>query len=362
MLYKGAKMSDYALSLIEKLAKTHSLSVDEYEHLLDNQNDYIQQIISKKACRFKESVYGNKIFIRGLIEISNICKNNCLYCGIRCDNSLTTRYRLTKDEIIHCCEKGYKLGFRTFVLQGGEDMFFTDEILCDIISSIKQKFSDCAITLSLGERSYTSYSALYNAGADRYLLRHETADENHYNLLHNFTMDFDNRISCLYNLKKIGYQTGCGFMVGSPFQTNKILAKDLKFIEEFSPDMCGIGPFVPHKDTPFAQKRAGEVKKTTYLLSIIRLIKPNILLPSTTALATIDKHGHKKAILSGANVIMPNLSPDFAKQNYQLYNNKKHNDNEDAENIKHLLKEVEEIGSIISFERGDIINTHEVNQ
>lgn len=342
------------LDLIDKLEKTHSLTLEEYKYLIDNKTDESIEYIKEKAQKITKSIYGNKIFIRGLIEISNICKNDCYYCGIRNSNKYCERYRLNKEEILSAAAEGYSLGFRTFVLQGGEDLYFSDDILTDIIKNIKALYPDVAVTLSLGERSFNSYKTLFDAGADRYLLRHETADEDHYKKLHPNSMSFDNRINCLKNLKEIGYQVGCGFMVGSPYQTSETLAKDLKFIEEFKPDMCGIGPFIPHKDTEFADKPAGDVDLTCYLLSIIRLIYPEVLLPATTALGTIDPNGREKGILSGANVVMPNLSPISVRGKYELYNNKAHSGAESAQNKKELEERLKNIGYEIEISRGDI--------
>ncbi|MBQ6907944.1 MAG: [Clostridia bacterium] len=288
------------------------------------------------------------------IEISNICKNDCYYCGIRRSNKNCQRYRLSEEEILACCEEGEKLGFKTFVLQGGEDAFFTDEFLTDLIKKIKNRHKGCAVTLSLGERSRKSYELLKEAGADRYLLRHETADKAHYEKLHPKKMSFENRMNCLKTLKELGYQVGCGFMVGSPYQTAETIAKDLKFIEEFKPDMCGIGPFIPHKDTPFADKTAGTLEMTCYLLSIIRLIKPNILLPSTTALGTINEKGRELGILAGANVVMPNLSPVSVRKKYELYDNKICTGEESAECRRCLENRMKNIGYEIVTDRGDI--------
>ncbi len=340
--------------LVDKLEKEHSLTIDEYKLLIENRNDEIASYITEKAVKARKDVYGSTIFIRGLIEISNICKNDCLYCGIRASNKTCERYRLNKDEILSCCQEGYLLGFRTFVMQGGEDLHFTDEVLVDIISEIKSKHPDCAITLSLGERSRESYQMLFDAGADRYLLRHETASKEHYEKLHPKNLSYDNRMNCLKNLKKIGYQVGCGFMVGSPYQTSENLAKDLKFIEEFSPEMCGIGPFIPHHATEFRDYPAGDVELTCYLLSIIRLIKPNVLLPATTALGSAKQGGREKGILCGANVIMPNLSPLSVRQKYELYNNKLISGNESAQEIENLKNSIKNIGYEIVADRGDI--------
>ncbi len=343
------------INLINKLEKERSLSVSEYQYLIDNRNEEYASILAEKAVKIRKEIYGNDIYIRGLIEISNICKNDCHYCGIRGGNRNCERFRLTKEQILSCCENGYSLGFRTFVMQGGEDLFFTDDVMCEIISEIKKKYPDCAITLSLGERSFESYNRLYNAGADRYLLRHETADKSHYEMLHPKELSFETRMECLENLNKIGFQTGCGFMVGSPFQTSEHIAKDLKFIEEFKPEMCGIGPFIPHKDTVFHDKPAGSLELTCYLLSIVRLISPSILLPATTALGSIDPIGREKGILAGANVVMPNLSPLDTRKKYSLYNNKLFSGAESAQGKAELEEKMNSIGYKIVTDRGDYI-------
>lgn len=341
--------------LIDKIKKQRQLTLDEYQTLIEGYNPEMAEYVAKEAVKVRQQIYGNRVYIRGLIEISNICKNDCYYCGIRKSNPNCDRYRLTKTEILQCCKEGYELGFRTFVMQGGEDGFFTDEVLCDIVSEIKNGFTDCAITLSMGERSKESYQKLYEAGADRYLLRHETADKEHYEKLHPKQMSHENRIQCLKDLKSIGYQVGCGFMVGSPYQTIESLAKDLKFIEEFQPDMCGIGPFIPHKDTVYKKEKAGSVELTCYLLSLIRLICPSVLLPATTALGTLDDNGREKGILSGANVVMPNLSPLSVRKKYELYNNKISTGQESAQGLDELKERMKDISYEIVCERGDII-------
>ncbi|MBQ8058057.1 MAG: [Ruminococcus sp.] len=340
--------------LINKLRDTHTLSIDEYEYLIKNRNDEAVNLLREYAIENRRKYYDNKVFVRGLIEVSNICKNDCYYCGIRKSNLNCDRYRLTKNEILECCKEGYFLGFRTFVLQGGEDGTFTDNFVCDLLESIKKNHPDCAITLSLGERSKESYQRLYESGADRYLLRHETADEFHYSKLHPSDLTLYNRIRCLYDLKEIGYQVGCGFMVGSPHQTTKNIALDLKFIEEFQPDMCGIGPFIPHKDTIFSNEKAGDPDLCCFLLSIIRLIKPNILLPATTALGTVRNDGREKGILSGANVIMPNLSPLSVRKKYALYDGKISTGEESAQSLNKLKKSMNAIGYEVVVSRGDI--------
>lgn len=340
--------------IIDRLVKSGKAELSEYEFLVRNMNEETAEYAAKKAVAARKRVYGNKIFVRGLIEISNICKNDCLYCGIRRSNINCQRYRLSEEEILACCREGERLGFKTFVLQGGEDSFFSDERLVKLISEIKKQHKDCAVTLSLGERNRKSYERLRNAGADRYLLRHETADQVHYEKIHPKDMFFENRMACLKNLKEIGYQVGCGFMVGSPYQTSETLAKDLKFIEEFSPDMCGIGPFIPHKDTPFAKKPSGTLQTTCYLLSIIRLIKPNILLPATTALGTIYQKGREMGILAGANVVMPNLSPVSVRKKYELYDGKICTGEESAQCKGCIEKRMEQIGYEFVVDRGDI--------
>lgn len=287
MEYMQKQHTEITKELIDKLEKEQILSKDEYLYLIKNREE-CKDYLFERASDIRDKVYGKEIYIRGLIEFSNICKNDCLYCGIRKSNSNIERYRLSKEDFLNCAEYGYNLGFRTFVLQGGEDGYYTDEMFCDIIRSIKEKYPDSAITLSLGERSYESFKALKEAGADRYLLRHETANELHYQKLHPKEMSYQNRIKCLKNLKELGYQVGCGFMVGSPYQTEEDLAEELIFLKELNPHMVGIGPFISHKDTPFRNKKSGSVDVTLFMLGLIRLTLPKVLLPATTALGTLD--------------------------------------------------------------------------
>ena len=341
-------------ALVDKLCAQHSLEEAEYAQLIEQRTDETAALLARRADAVRREIYGNAVFVRGLIEISNICKNDCLYCGIRRSNANCQRYRLTPEEILGCADEGYALGFRTFVLQGGEDAWFTDERLCALIGELKTRHPDCAVTLSLGERSRESYAALRAAGADRYLLRHETADRAHYEKLHPAEMSYDNRMRCLRDLRELGYQVGCGFMVGSPHQTAAELAKDLKFIETFQPDMCGIGPFVPHHDTPFREEAAGTVELTCFLLSIIRLIHPPVLLPATTALGTIDPRGREMGILAGANVVMPNLSPVNVRKKYELYDNKICTGEESAQCKDCLNNRMRGVGYEIVTDRGDI--------
>lgn len=297
--------------------------------------------------------FGHNIYIRGLIEFTNYCKNDCYYCGIRCSNQKARRYRLTKEQILSCCRSGYSLGFRTFVLQGGEDPFFTDKIMVDIITAIKKAHPDCAVTLSIGERSYVSYKAMFEAGADRYLLRHETANPEHYARLHPPKLSLASRLECLQMLKEIGYQVGTGFMVGSPYQTIDNLIEDLLFIRDFKPHMIGIGPFIPHHDTPFHAKAAGTMEQTLRLIAILRLMLPKALIPATTALGTISPDGREQGILAGANVVMPNLSPVEVRKDYLLYDNKICTGEEAAECNFCLQSRLQSIGYQIVVDRGD---------
>lgn len=342
--------------LTEKLIRDHTLTKGEYAELLEAADDQeVRAMLTQEAVRLRKLYYGDKVFTRGLIEFTNYCKNNCYYCGIRCGNPHAKRYRLSREEILDCCENGYGLGFRTFVLQGGEDPFFTDERVTEIIREIKARFPDCALTLSIGEKSFESYRMFREAGADRYLLRHETADEAHYRKLHPENLTLANRKRCLRDLKALGYQVGAGFMVGSPGQTSAELAEDLCFLEELQPEMVGIGPFIPHHETPFAEAEAGSVDLTLFLLSVIRILLPKVLLPATTALGTLDPRGREKGLLAGANVVMPNLSPVKNRKQYDLYDNKICTGEEAAECRECLARRVESVGYRLVTERGDAI-------
>lgn len=340
--------------IIDKLAANHQLEAAEFKELLENYTKEDVEYLSLKAREARQPYYENKIYLRGLIEFTNYCKNDCYYCGIRRSNCNASRYRLNKEQILDCCETGYQLGFRTFVLQGGEDAYYNDDLMVDIITAIKTSYPDCAITLSLGEKSYESYVKFYKAGADRYLLRHETANEEHYSKLHPKELSLQHRKNCLKQLKEIGYQVGCGFMVGSPGQTTECLVEDLMFIKELDPAMVGIGPFIPHHDTPFANETGGTLELTLVLLSIIRLLKPNLLLPATTALGTISPKGRELGIMAGANVVMPNLSPCDVRKKYLLYDNKICTGDEAAECRVCLERRVKSIGHEIVVDRGDV--------
>lgn len=337
--------------LVEKLYNTGNLTDSELKTLIESNDG--SECLAEYADKVRRKYYGKKVFLRGLIEISSYCRNDCLYCGIRRSNANADRYRLSREEILSCCKNGYDLGFRTFVMQGGEDSYFTDDFMCSLISEVKHKYSDCAVTLSLGERSYESYRKLKSAGADRYLLRHETASEDLYRKLHPPEMSLANRMKCLFSLKKLGYQVGAGFMVGAPFQTTENIIEDLRFLQELEPHMIGIGPFVPHHDTPFADKKGGTLELTLRLLGILRLMFPKVLLPATTALGTVSPNGRELGLKTGCNVVMPNLSPVNVRKKYDLYDNKICTGEESAECKACLQKRIESVGYEVSPERGD---------
>ncbi len=321
--------------------------------LLQNLTPDDRELLAARAGAVREKIYGKAVYVRGLIEFSNICRNDCYYCGIRKSNAKVDRYRLTGQEILDCVREGYGLGFRTFVLQGGEDNWFTKERMASLIRQIKEGYPDCAVTLSLGERTREEYECWRRAGADRYLLRHETADEEHYRSLHPPGMSLQSRRECLYVLREIGYQTGAGFMVGSPGQTWDNLISDLRFLQELNPHMIGIGPFLAHRDTPFAGEPDGSLELTLVLLSILRLMFPGVLLPATTALGTIASDGRERGLQAGANVLMPNLTPVRVRGQYELYNNKLSTGAESAQCLAELCRQVESAGFHIVTDRGD---------
>lgn len=341
--------------LIDNLRAHRTLKADEYHRLLACEDEQVAAYLHKTAREVTQTSFGNKIFIRALIEITNCCQNDCFYCGIRKSNTAVKRYYLDKESILSSCKAGYDLGFRTFVMQGGENAGLDDVTIEKIVTEIRQLYPDCAITLSLGEKPYEVYERFYQAGANRYLLRHETHNKEHYERLHPRDMSIENRLRCLIDLKKIGFQTGTGVMVGSPFQTLEHLIEDIQFIESFSPEMIGIGPYIPHHATPFASFASGSIELTLRLISILRLIHPSALIPSTTALNTMDSKGREKGILAGANVVMPNLTPSGNRKDYKLYDNKFIQDAETAEGLKALASELDAIGYEISYERGDYI-------
>ena len=341
------------LSRIEKLRDTHTLCADDFAALLTTTDANALKLLREQAVAVRRQHYGNTVYVRGLIEFTNYCKNDCYYCGIRCSNRKAERYRLDEQQILECCDAGYVLGYRTFVLQGGEDPAYTPKRIEKLVAAIKTAHPDCAVTLSVGEQEKDTYRLWREAGADRYLLRHETADADHYSQLHPARLTLQDRKRCLWDLKDLGYQVGCGFMVGSPFQTVEHLVKDLQFISELQPDMVGIGPFIPHKDTPFGNQTAGSVDMTLRLLSMIRLMLPRVLLPATTALGTLQDNGRENGILAGANVCMPNLSPADVRKKYALYDNKRAFGSEAAEEIETLKKRMDAIGYQVVVDRGD---------
>ena len=339
--------------LIERLERERDLTNAEFAVLLDQSSGADRDFLFERARAVRDAHYGRKVYIRGLIELTNYCKHDCLYCGIRKSNASCERYRLTKEQILSCCESGYALGFRTFVLQGGEDGWYTDERMTDIVRAMRQAYPDCAITLSLGERGRESFKRLYDAGANRYLLRHETADEAHYARLHPVSMTLTHRLQCLRDLKEIGFQTGAGFMVGSPYQTTECIVRDFRFLQELKPQMVGLGPFIPHHATPLKDFPAGSTERTLLCLSIVRLLLPNVLLPATTALATIDGDGRIKGMNAGCNVVMPNLSPLEDRSKYLLYDNKASSGEEAAESLRALREHLAAAGYEVVIDRGD---------
>ncbi len=341
------------LERIEQLKRDHKLEAGELKFLLTTLQEEEEQLLYEAARQVRHAVYGREVYLRGLIEFSNYCRNNCLYCGLRRGNSLCERYRLSEEEILECADKGHALGFRTIVLQSGEDSWYTDDRICGIVNRIRTRHPDTAVTLSIGEKSRESYRRYFDAGAERYLLRHETINADHYGRLHPAEMSLENRKRCLYDLKEIGYQVGCGIMVGSPFQTPDHIVEDLLFMKEFGPQMVGIGPFIPHKDTPFRNEARGTLEDTLHLLAITRLLLPDVLLPATTALGTIDPMGREKGILAGANVVMPNLSPSGVRTKYMLYDGKICTGDEAAECRRCMEMRIEKIGYRVVVSRGD---------
>lgn len=344
---------------IDKLQRERQLSKEEWMQLVEGRTPELAEYLFTLARKEREKYYGREVYVRGLIEFTNYCKNDCYYCGIRKSNSKVNRYRLTEEQILQCCEQGYGLGFRTFVLQGGEDGYFTDDRLAKLIAKIKQQYPECAVTLSVGERSKESYQRLYDAGADRYLLRHETYNSCHYEWLHPKNLHAQARQQCLWDLKEIGYQVGTGFMVGSPGQTAEYLAEDMLFIRKLNPQMIGIGPFISHHDTPFAKEKSGTLELTLFMLGLLRLMLPKVLLPATTALGTIHPQGRELGILAGANVVMPNLSPVDVRKEYSLYDNKICMGTEAAEGRRDLERRMETIGYQVVTDRGDSKNKEE---
>lgn len=339
--------------LLQKLEQERNLTDSELIRVIGDLQEEEKEELFARARRVREREYGTDVYVRGLIEFSNICKNDCYYCGIRRSNKKAERYRMLPEEILACADEGYRLGFRTFVLQSGEDDWFTVGRTEQMIEAIKQKYPDCAVTLSMGERTKEEYTRWFRAGADRYLLRHETADAAHYAKLHPTTMSIENRKQCLYDLREIGYEVGAGFMVGAPGQTMDNIVSDIRFLQKLRPHMIGIGPYLPHQDTPFAGEPAGSLDQTVVLLAILRLLFPKVLLPATTALGTISPKGREKGLRAGANVIMPNLSPVGLRKKYELYDNKCCTGADSAQCRENLCACVEAAGYHIVTARGD---------
>ena len=340
-------------AIIDELNKSKALSQAQWVQLLSTADESDRRYAAQLARSIADDIFGKKVYIRGIVEFSNYCRNDCYYCGIRCSNRAAQRYRLSAEEILACCDEGRALGFMTFVLQSGEDRHYTTGEMCAIVSAIKARHPDCAVTLSLGEMPRADYQALFDAGADRYLLRHETANAAHYARLHPVNLSLQNRLECLRALKDIGYQTGCGMMIGSPYQSDACLAEDMLFIKEFEPHMVGVGPFLPHRDTPFKEMPAGSFEKTLLVLSLIRIMLPHTLLPATTALGTIHPFGREEGIKAGANVVMPNLSPTAVRKKYLLYDNKICTGDESAQCVNCLESRLKKIGYHIEKGRGD---------
>lgn len=351
-VYRNEKRTEWG-RLLDRLEAGERLEQQEFVALLSGLEPGHSAELRRRGSAVRQREYGSEVFIRGLIEYTNYCQNDCYYCGIRRRNRKAARYRLTEAEILECCQEGYELGFRTFVLQGGEDGYFTDRRMVELIGEIKSRWQECALTLSIGEKSRESYAAFRAAGADRYLLRHETADPSHYRKLHPAELSLENRKRCLWDLKELGFQTGAGMMVGSPGQTWETLAADLVFLQELQPEMVGIGPFLPHHDTPFAQEPAGSVELTLDLLAIVRLMLPQVLLPATTALGTAQADGRERGLRCGANVVMPNLSPASVRSKYMLYDNKLSSGSEAAEGLRSLKEKLDAVGFFIAENRGD---------
>jgi biotin synthase len=340
-------------NLLERVTSGASVSAAMWRTLLVELDEEERRRLALMARQTAQSRFGKGVYVRALIEISSYCRNNCYYCGLRCSNSMAQRYRLSKEEILDCCRQAAGLGFNTFVLQGGEDPLQSDEWLADVVAAIRAEFPKKAITLSVGERSMEGYSLLRSVGTDRYLLRHETADAGHYSHLHPANMSLENRLQCLANLKALGYQVGSGMMVGSPGQTVEHLVEDLMLLDELQPQMIGIGPFIPATGTPFEGERPGSVDDTLLLVSLLRLRFPRALIPATTALATLCNDGTQRAVLAGANVVMPNFTPLHCRTKYSIYDNKKSSGSESAQQLDLLAVKLDEIGYHIDFSRGD---------
>ena len=339
--------------LIDQLRDTGHLPAEGFFALLTMRDREAEAYLMEQARQVAVQRFGRGIYVRGLIELSNVCRNDCLYCGIRRSNGRVERYTLTREQVMNCCEQGYEIGFRTIVLQGGEWGEERSQWIADLVAEVKQHWPDCAITLSLGEHPRETYALWRQAGADRYLLRHETRNERLYSLLHPRGMTIEHRLQCLDWLQELGFQVGAGFMVGAPFQSLRSIVEDIQFLVAFRPQMIGIGPFIPQHDTPLARFPAGTVEMTARIYAILRLALPQALIPSTTAMATLAPGGRLRGILAGANVVMPNLSPVESRAKYSLYDNKASLGAESAQGVMQLSRELATIGYSIDWSRGD---------
>ena len=301
-------------TIIQKAKETHELSRDEIIALL--KDDSINEELFKAADEVRKKYLGDEVHLRGLIEFTNICKRNCMYCGLRRDNKSLNRYRLSHEEIIDFAKKAVSYGYKTLVLQGGEDDYYTVERLVPIVKDLKAL--GVALTLSIGERPFEEYEALKKAGADRFLLRIETTDKELYEKL-DPGMSHENRIQCLKNLRKLGYEVGSGCLVGLPGQKIESLADDILFFKELDVDMNGIGPFIPNEDTPLKDAEGGQFELALKVMAIVRLLLPDINIPATTAMETLNKQGRVIALQCGANVVMPNVTEGEYRKLYALY-------------------------------------------
>lgn len=324
--------------------ENHNLTDFSEENLLRLLSEGHPDLISS-ASRIVHEHFNGKVYFRALIEISSYCHNGCYYCGLRVGNPLARRYRMSTDQVLRCCEYAASKGYRTFVLQGGEDPIQNDDWMTELVRRVHAEFPECAITLSVGERSDEAYLRFRDAGVDRYLLRHETASPEHYGRLHPASMSLENRKHCLHTLKRLGYQTGAGMMVGSPHQTLQDLVRDLLFLQELGPHMIGVGPFIPAAGTPFENEKSGSISLTLRVLSILRLMFPYANIPSTTALASLQPDGDLLGLAAGANVIMTDFTPPELRAQYAIYDHKSPSD--------HDLHRYEDAGWVISMERGD---------
>ncbi len=327
--------------LIQKAKLKHNLTKNEIIGLLSNKDIDIE--LFSAADEVRKKYVGDEVHLRALIEFSNYCRCSCLYCGIRCDNRLVERYRLSKDQILSLSKIAVDFGYKTIVLQSGEDIYYSADYLSQIIKKIKE--NDVAVTLSIGERPAEEYKILKEAGADRFLLRIETTDIELYKKMHP-KASIENRKRCLYDLKNLGYETGSGCLVGLPNQSIESLADDILFFKELDADMIGIGPLIPHENTPLKNVNSGDFNLALKVMALTRLLLPDINIPATTAMETLNPNGRLIALQSGANVVMPNVTFDEYKSKYEIYPDKAKVD------YNELLTVLNKIGRFVSNEKG----------